>query len=293
MCSRTMRECKHEHYVGGDSMVSSEDLEVWFVTGSQHLYGDAALKQVADHSQIIARGLAECGKLPAKVVFKPVVTTPQAIHDLCLDANHEKNCIGLITWMHTFSPAKMWIAGLSSLQKPFLHLHTQFNRELPWSTIDMDFMNLNQSAHGDREFGFMGSRMHLNRKIVTGFWQDQDVLRQLATWMRAACAWHDLRTARIARFGDNMRDVAVTEGDKVEAQIRFGFSVYGYGVGDLVKAVQAATDSDIDRLVQEYDDRYAVEACLRKGGEQHQALREAARIELGLRAFLEDGHFTA
>ena len=274
-------------------MIDISNLEVWFVTGSQHLYGAAALKQVAEHAQTMALGLSQSGKLPVQVVFKPIVTTPQAIHDICLDANYARNCIGLITWMHTFSPAKMWIAGLRILNKPFVHLHTQYNRDLPWSEIDMDFMNLNQSAHGDREFGFIGSRMRLNRKVVTGFWQDEDVLCQLATWMRAACAWHDMHTARIARFGDNMRDVAVTEGDKVDAQIRFGFSVYGYGVGDLVRAVHAATEGEIDRLVQEYDDRYAVEACLRKGGEQHQALREAARIELGLRAFLEDGHFTA
>ncbi len=274
-------------------MMGSKDLEVWFVTGSQHLYGDAVLKQVAEHSQIIARGLEACGKLPARVVFKPVVTTPQAIHDLCLDANYSRNCIGLITWMHTFSPAKMWIAGLSSLQKPFLHLHTQFSRELPWASIDMDFMNLNQSAHGDREFGFMASRMRLNRKIVAGFWQDEDVLAQVAVWMRAACAWHDIRGARIARFGDNMRDVAVTEGDKVEAQVRFGFAVSGFGVGDLVRYIDAVLDADVDRLVQEYDDRYAVATCLRKGGERRQSLRDAARIELGMRAFLEDGHFQA
>ena len=274
-------------------MIDLDQYEVWFVTGSQHLYGDAALKQVAEHSQTIVQGLAATGKLPVRVVFKPVVTTPQAIHDLCLDANYAKDCVGLITWMHTFSPAKMWIAGLKSLQKPFVHLHTQFNRELPWSSIDMDFMNLNQSAHGDREFGFIGSRMHLNRKIVTGFWQDEEVLSQLAAWMRAACAWHDIATARIARFGDNMRDVAVTEGDKVEAQMRFGFSVYGFGVGDLVKVVNSIPDAEVDRLVSEYDDRYTVEECLRKGGEQHPALREAARIELGLRAFLQDGNFKA
>jgi L-arabinose isomerase len=274
-------------------MIDIDKLEVWFVTGSQHLYGEAALKQVAEHSQGIVQGFSQAGRLPVRVVFKPVVTTPQAIHDLCLDANYEKNCVGLITWMHTFSPAKMWISGLNSLQKPFMHLHTQFNRELPWSSIDMDFMNLNQSAHGDREFGFIGSRMHLNRKIVVGFWQDEDVLSQLAGWMRAACAWHDIRTARIARFGDNMRDVAVTEGDKVEAQMRFGFSVYGYGIGDLVQMVNAVTDTEIDRLVREYDDRYAVEKCLRRGGEQHGALREAARIEAGLRTFLQDGDFKA
>ncbi len=274
-------------------MMSSEDLEVWFVTGSQHLYGDTTLQKVAEHSRAIVEGLQRTGKLPVKVVFKPVVTTPNAIHQLCLDANYVRNCVGLITWMHTFSPAKMWIAGLNSLQKPYAHLHTQFNRELPWSSIDMDFMNLNQSAHGDREFGFIGSRMHLNRKVVAGFWQDEEVLCQLATWMRAACAWHDIRTARIARFGDNMRDVAVTEGDKVEAQMRFGFSVYGYGVGDLVRRVNAVPEAQIDRLVREYDECYAVEKCLRRGGEHHAALREAARIELGLKAFLLEGEFKA
>lgn len=190
------------------------------------------------------------------------MTTPGAISELCLEANNAKNCIGLITWMHTFSPAKMWIAGLNALQKPFVHLHTQFNRELPWATIDMDFMNLNQSAHGDSEFGFIGSRMRLNRKVIVGFWQDEDVLSDLATWMRAAAAWHDAQGARVARFGDNMRDVAVTEGDKVEAQLRLGFSVYGYGVGDLVEYVNAATDADVNRLTSEYEEGYVVtKAC--------------------------------
>jgi len=202
-------------------MINSDNLEVWFVTGSQHLYGDAALKQVAEHSQAIVQGLCGAGKLPVRVVFKPVVTTPDAIHGLCLEANNTPACIGLMAWMHTFSPAKMWIAGLKVLQKPLLHLHTQFSAELPWSTIDMDFMNLNQSAHGDREFGFIGSRMHLSRKVVVGYWQDEDVLCKLRTWMRAACAWHDLHGAKIARFGDNMRDVAVTEGDKTPLRISF------------------------------------------------------------------------
>ncbi len=274
-------------------MIDFNKLEVWFVTGSQHLYGDVALKQVAEHSQAIVRGLSETGKLPVKVVFKPVVTTPQAIYDLCMDANYTRNCIGLITWMHTFSPAKMWIAGLNALQKPFAHLHTQFNRELPWSSIDMDFMNLNQSAHGDREFGFIGSRMHRNRKVITGFWQDEAVLAELSDWIRAACAWHDLRTLKVARFGDNMRDVAVTEGDKVEAQMRLGFSVYGYGVGDLVDVVNAVSDAEVDKLAAEYEESYTVEKCLRKGGEQHPALRTSARIELGMRAFLENSAFNA
>jgi L-arabinose isomerase len=274
-------------------VINFNEFEVWFVAGSQHLYGKATLKKVAQHSQEMAQWLTRSGKLPVKVVFKPVVTTPDAITELCREANNAQNCIGLITWMHTFSPAKMWIAGLRALQKPFVHLHTQFNRELPWSEIDMDFMNLNQSAHGDREFGFIGSRMRLNRKVVVGFWQDDDVLSSLATWMRAASAWHDAQGARIARFGDNMREVAVTEGDKVEAQIRLGYSVNGYGVGDLVKFINSVTDAEIDRLVAEYNDSYTIAEALRPGGNQSQSLRDAARIELGLRAFLEDGHFNA
>jgi L-arabinose isomerase len=274
-------------------VINFNEFEIWFVVGSQHLYGEVTLKKVAQHAQEMTEWLTLSGRLPVKVVFKPVVTTPDAISALCREANNTQNCIGLITWMHTFSPAKMWIAGLSLLRKPFIHLHTQYNRDLPWSEIDMDFMNLNQSAHGDREFGFISSRMRLDRKIVVGFWQDEDVLSSLATWMRAACAWHDLQSARVARFGDNMREVAVTEGDKVEAQIRLGFSVYGYGVGELVKFVNEVTDAQIDRLVEEYDDTYTVTEELRPGGNKRQALRESARIELGMRAFLEIGGFKA
>jgi L-arabinose isomerase len=274
-------------------MIDFKEFEIWFVTGSQDLYGEATLKQVAEDSRRIAEGLNKSGMLPVKVVFKPVVTSPQAIYQVCMDANNAHACIGLITWMHTFSPAKMWIAGLKALQKPFLHLHTQYNRELPWSTIDMDFMNLNQSAHGDREFGFIGSRMRLDRKVVVGYWQDEAVLAELAIWMRAACAWSDIQSTRIARFGDNMREVAVTEGDKVEAQIRLGFSVYGYGIGDLADVVSQASDTEIDKLVAEYDECYSVAKPLRKGGEQRPALREAARIEIGMRTFLKDGSFKA
>ena len=274
-------------------MTDLKEYEAWFVTGSQHLYGDAALKQVAEHSESMVRWLSESGKLPVKIVFKPVVTTPEAIYGLCQDASTAKNCTGIITWMHTFSPAKMWIAGLKALQKPFVHLHTQFGRNLPWSTIDMDFMNLNQSAHGDREFGFIGSRMHLDRKVIVGYWQDQDVLDKLGSWLRAASAWQDMQGVRIARFGDNMRDVAVTEGDKVAAQMQFGFSVYGYGVGDLVRVISEVSDSEADRLTAEYDDNYVVAEPLRSGGTQREALREAARIELGMRAFLEAGSFSA
>src|SRR4030067_3346864 len=193
-------------------MIDFKGMEVWFVAGSQHLYGEATLKKVAQHSREMALQMTQSGQLPGKVVLKPVVTTPDAIPELCQEANNTQNCIGLITWMHTFSPAKMWIAGLRALQKPFVHLHTQYNRELPWSSIDMDFMNLNQSAHGDREFGFIGSRVRLNRKGVVGVWLDADGIESLAAWMRAACAWQDMREGRIARFGDNMREVAVTEG---------------------------------------------------------------------------------
>jgi len=274
-------------------MLDLKKLEVWFVTGSQHLYGKETLEKVAEHSQRIAQGLGQSGKIPVSVVFKPILTTPDEIYELCMEANATKNCIGLMTWMHTFSPAKMWIAGLNALQKPFVHLHTQYNREIPWSSIDMDFMNLNQSAHGDREFGFIGSRMRLNRKVVVGFWQDEDVLARLGTWARAACAWHDAQGAKVARFGDNMREVAVTEGDKVEAQIRLGYSVNGYGIGELVKYVNEVTDAQIDKLVAEYDERYVVAEPLRPGGGQRKSLREAARIELGMRAFLENGHFKA
>src|SRR6185437_1113745 len=272
-------------------MIDLGALEVWFVTGSQHLYGDETLRKVAEHSKEIAQGLGQAKQIPAKVVFKPVLTTPDAITNLCIEANTAKNCVGLLCWMHTFSPAKMWIAGLSALTKPFAHLHTQFNRALPWSSIDMDFMNLNQSAHGDREFGFIGSRMRLNRKVIVGFWQDQDALAEIGVWTRAAAAWHDAHGGKIARFGDNMREVAVTEGDKVEAQIRLKYAVNGYGVGDLTSVIQKVTDAETDRLVSEYDDAYAVAAPLRKGGPQRQSLREAARIELGLRAFLANGNF--
>ena len=274
-------------------MIDLSQNEVWFVTGSQHLYGPKTIEQVAEHSREIAAFLGASAHIPVKIVFKPVLTTPEAITDLCLEANSTKNCIGLITWMHTFSPAKMWINGLTRLKKPFLHLHTQYNREIPWSEIDMNFMNLNQAAHGDREFGFIGSRLRLNRKVVVGFWQDADVLSSVGAWTRAASAWADAQGGKLARFGDNMRDVAVTEGDKVEAQIQLGYDVYGYGVGDLVKVVNQASDAEIDRLVQQYVDEYDVAPALKPGGERNTSLREGARIEIGLRNFLEAGNFKA
>jgi L-arabinose isomerase len=274
-------------------MIDLKRYEVWFVTGSQHLYGPKTLEQVAVNSREIAAALGASAHMPVKVVFKPVVTTPDAIRDLCLEANSAKNCIGLITWMHTFSPAKMWIAGLTLLKKPFAHLHTQYNREIPWSTIDMDFMNLNQAAHGDREFGFIGSRLRIDRKVVVGHWQDEDVQAKLGVWARAASAWADWQGGKVARFGDNMREVAVTEGDKVEAEIKLGYSTNGYGIGDLVKYVNDATDAEIDALVKTYLDEYEVAAELKPGGARNSSLRDGARIEIGMRNFLKDGDFIA
>ena len=272
-------------------MQDLKQLEVWFVTGSQHLYGEETLRQVADHSSQIARSFDKDPTIPVRVVFKPVVKSPEEIFGLCQEANINSTCIGLIAWMHTFSPAKMWIGGLKILQKPMLHLHTQFNRDIPWSSIDMDFMNLNQSAHGDREFGFMMTRMRLNRKVVVGHWQEPELVRSIGVWMRAAAGWNDWQNARFCRFGDNMRQVAVTDGDKVEAEIKFGYSVNGYGIGDLVKVINEVSDAEVSKTVAEYEELYNVAAPLRKGGERHNALRDAARQEIGMRHFLQAGNF--
>jgi L-arabinose isomerase len=272
-------------------MINLKKYEVWFITGSQHLYGEATLKTVADHAQEIAQSLNQSPQIPVGVTFKPVVTTPDEIYRVCQAANTDANCIGIVAWMHTFSPAKMWIRGLKGLQKPLLHLHTQFNRDIPWAEIDMDFMNLNQSAHGDREFGFLMTRMRLNRKVVVGHWQDPSVLDGLNVWMRAAAARFDWQGAKFCRFGDNMRQVAVTEGDKVEAELQFGYSVNGFGVGDLVHVINAVSDADIAKLVKEYADTYSIATALQKGNAQHASLRQAAKIEIGLKAFLEDGNF--
>ena len=272
-------------------MEDLKKLEVWFVTGSQHLYGEETLKQVADHSTQIARSIDKDPSIPVRVVFKPVVKSPEEIYQLCVEANTTTTCIGIMTWMHTFSPAKMWIGGLKVLHKPLLHLHTQFNRDIPWSSIDMDFMNLNQSAHGDREFGFMVSRMRMNRKVVVGHWQDTEVVKSVSVWMRAAAGWNDWQNARFCRFGDNMRQVAVTEGDKVEAELKFGYSVNGYGIGDLVKMINDVSDSAIAQTVAEYEEVYTVAVPLRKGGDRHSSLRDAAKMEIGMRNFLKDGNF--
>ncbi len=265
--------------------------EVWFVTGSQHLYGEETLKQVAAHSQTIAKALDADAKIPVRVVYKPTVKSPEEIYHTCVEAGNAQHCIGIIAWMHTFSPAKMWIGGLKVLHKPLLHLHTQFNRDIPWNEIDMDFMNLNQSAHGDREFGFIMSRMRLDRKVVTGHWQDPATIDRINAWTRAAAGWADWQGARFVRFGDNMRQVAVTEGDKVEAEMRFGYSVNTHGIGDLVDTIKTIADSSVDQLVKEYADKYKLAASLKKGQVQHDSLRDAARIELGLKAFLIEGRY--
>lgn len=275
-------------------MVEHKARELWFLTGSQHLYGDETLARVADNSRQIVEFLEQSGKLGVNVVWKPVLTGPEAIENVCVAASAAPECVGVITWMHTFSPAKMWIAGLTRLQKPLAHLHTQFNRELPWAEIDMDFMNLNQSAHGDREYGFIGARLRLNRKIVVGHWQDPSVLDELAGWSRAAMGLAESRGLKIARFGGmNMREVAVTGGDRVQAQIQLGWSVNGYAVGDLVPRIAEVPDSQIDQQLQEYEASYTLAPALRKGGEKHESVRHAARQELALRSFLEEGGFGA
>lgn len=265
--------------------------EAWFITGSQHLYGPETLRQVDEHSAKIVEALNASSIIPIRIVFKPVVKSPEEIYSIIKEANNADNVIGIITWMHTFSPAKMWINGLKVLAKPMLHLHTQFNRDIPYATIDMDFMNLTQSAHGDREFGFINTRMRIERKVVTGHYADPAVQDQINVWARAASAWYDWQGAKFVRFGDNMRQVAVTEGDKVEAQIKFGYEVNTHGVGDLVAVINAIPEADVNALVQTYLSEYNVQSSLLPGGEQHQSLIEAARIEAGLRKFLTEGGY--
>lgn len=273
------------------SLPDLTELEVWFVVGSQHLYGTETLEKVADHARQLATAFNSDEQIPVRVVFKSVLTGPDEIRAQILAANQAPACIGLIAWMHTFSPAKMWIGGLNVLQKPLLHLHTQFNREIPWSTIDMDFMNLNQSAHGGREFGHLAARLRMNRKVVVGHWQEPGVRSDIGVWCRAAAARHDLQSASIARLGDNMREVAVTEGDKVSAELTFGFSVNGYGLGDVAEYVNETSDAETDALCREYDEVYAVADELGPDGDRRERLRDAARIELALRQFLEAGEF--
>ncbi|PRY20734.1 L-arabinose isomerase [Aliiruegeria haliotis] len=272
-------------------MIGLNPLKIWFVCGSQHLYGPEALAQVADGARSVAEGLAADGRLSLPVHFAGVGTTSDEIARICREASADEECGGVILWMHTFSPAKMWIRGLSQLTKPVLHLHTQVSAALPWDAIDMDYMNLHQSAHGDREAGFMHTRLRLPRKVVAGHWSDGEVQQQIDTWMRAARAWDDWQGARFCRFGDNMRYVAVTEGDKVGAEMAFGFSVDGYGIMDLADRMAQVPDAEIADLATEYADLYDVDPVLAPGGEHHDALLYNAKQELGIGAFLHEGGF--
>jgi L-arabinose isomerase len=263
-------------------------ISIWFVTGSQHLYGPETLRQVAANSQQIVDALRSATQ--AELALQPVQTDPESIRELCARANADPNCAGLILWMHTFSPAKMWIGALSGLRKPICHLHTQFHQEIPWQSIDMDFMNLNQAAHGDREAAHLHGRLHLRRRILVGHWSAQALQNQLTEWCRTVTAWHRLQGAKVARFGDNMRSVAVTEGDKVAAEIQFGVAVDGYGVGDLVDSIQSISPGEVSALIDEVQEAYQVSPPLQKGGERHNSLVEAARQEAGIAKFLSRGY---
>ncbi len=267
--------------------------EIWFVTGSQHLYGPKVLAEVADNSAAIVKGLNETQKLPVNLVCKPTVKTPEEIHSVCQQANNDVNCVGLVLWMHTFSPAKMWISGLNELQKPWLHLHTQFHAKLPWSDINMNYMNTHQSAHGDREFGFIGTRMRKERKVVVGHWQAPHVVEQIDGWCRAALGWAESQSLKVARFGDNMRHVAVTEGDKVAAQIAFGYQVHAYGVGDLVNVVNEVSDAQAKAQLEVYQNDYQISDETWKDEHAQKMLLNEAKLELGMEKFLTEGGFGA
>jgi L-arabinose isomerase len=271
-------------------MIDLKKYEFWFIVGSQDLYGEEALKQVAADAAVMAAELGKDPLLPCTLVLKPIAITPDVIKRLFAEANAAENCAGIITWMHTFSPSKMWIQGLALNSKPILHLHTQFNRDIPWSTIDMDFMNLNQSAHGDREHGHIYARMRLNRKVVAGFWQDREVRRRIGVWMRAASARLEGSNSVVLRLGDNMREVAVTEGDKVEAQIKFGWQVNTWGIGDLADRFGKVSDEAAEKLVWEYEASYELAAELKSPGPARQAMLEQAKIEIALKEFLEAEH---
>ena len=265
-------------------MIKLDAFEFWFLTGSQDLYGDETLRQVAEDSKKVVEAFNADGKMPCKIVWKPTLLTPDSIRTCLEQANADPKCAGVVAWMHTFSPAKMWIAGLSAYKKPLLQFNTQFNRDIPYDSIDMDFMNLNQSAHGDREFGFITARMEIPRKVIVGHWSEGETRERIALWMRAACAVADGKKLRIARFGDNMREVAVTDGDKVEAMIKLGWSVPYYGIGDLVAYMDKVTSAEIDAQVKKYEGAYEIVW----GKDKERALaqiREQARIEVAMRAF--------
>lgn len=279
----------HEGY----SMNIYNEYEIWFTAGSQHLYGPETLKQITSNLQEVAQYFNKEAKLPVKLVLKPIVTKPDEITAFCREANYNNQCIGVISWLHTFSPAKMWISGLNQLQKPLLQLHTQYNEQVPWDSMDMNFMNLNQTAHGGREFGFIGARMRQTHSIVIGYWKDKDVHNQIARWMRVAAALNEEKHLKVVRFGDNMREVAVTEGNKVSAQIEFGYSVNTHAVGDLVSVVNSITNSEINTLVEEYETCYILSPATQVNGDKRQNVLDAAKIELGIKKFLEQGGFKA
>ncbi|MDO8645885.1 MAG: L-arabinose isomerase [Candidatus Planktophila sp.] len=268
-------------------------LEIWFLTGSQSLYGEEVLLQVAKQSQNVVNSMNESPSTSIRIVWKPVLTTAEDIKKTCMEASSNPNCIGVITWMHTFSPAKMWIAGLNALQVPLLHFHTQINSELPWESLDMDFMNLNQAAHGDREHGHIQARLNLPRKIIAGHESDPQVMSRIGNWIRAAVGWNEAQNLKLARFGDNMRYVAVTDGDKTSAQITLGVSIEAYGINELCAAVDRVAEDSITALVAEYEELYEVSSELVKGGARHSSLRYQAAIEIALEKFLIDGGFSA
>ncbi|GKU81910.1 L-arabinose isomerase [Niallia sp. NCCP-28] len=274
-------------------MLKTKEYEFWFVTGSQLLYGEDVLRQVGENSRIIVNGLDKDKAIPYKIVFKDVLKDSDSIRRLCLEANAAERCAGIITWMHTFSPSKMWIAGLSALQKPMLHFATQFNRDIPWKSIDMDFMNLNQSAHGDREHGFIGSRLHVKRKVIVGHWKNEEIRKRIGSWTKTAVAYSESKDLKVARFGDNMRQVAVTEGDKIEAQIKFGWTVNGYGIGDLVQKVNEVTDEAVEELLDVYAKQYHIASEDFEDQATRESIAEQAKYELALKAFLEEGNYTA
>lgn len=274
-------------------MLKTKPYTFWFVTGSQPLYGEETLIEVADHSIAVVKGLNESGLLPFNVEFKEVVTTANRIHQLALDANNSTECAGVITWMHTFSPAKSWIAGLKALQTPLLHFHTQYNRDIPWDAIDMDFMNTNQAAHGDREYGFIGTRLGLGRKVIVGHWQNEAIIKQISAWMKVAIGVKEGSNIRVARFGDNMRHVAVTDGDKIEAQIKFGWTVDYYGIGDLVEEINQVSDEELDAVYKEYEVQYDLPEAVKEKGDVYESIRYQAKVELALKSFLSKGNYNA
>lgn len=274
-------------------MLNIGEKEFWFVVGSQHLYGEEALREVKKHAQEMVDELNENGQLPYPIRLQELAVTADTITKIMKEVNYREEVVGVITWMHTFSPAKMWIRGTKLLQKPLLHLATQYNESIPWKTIDMDFMNLNQSAHGDREYGFINARLNKQNKIVVGYWKRPEIQKEIADWMDVAVAYNESFGIKVARFGDNMRNVGVTEGDKVEAQIQFGWTVDYFGIGDLVQVIDRVSYEEVDQLFEEYKELYTFDYgdYEEKTWEEH--VKVQAQQEIGIRRFLEEGGYNA